>query len=101
MIGMHSDAMTRKFESIYALLEHNARIHNGFLFLMKLSVQIPDLQKNESFIYIRDFIIKYERDIKNNFSDYNKEVEKFNAFINYKNFSIIGLIFPFKKRQKI
>lgn len=98
---LHSDAMIRRFESIYALLEHNARIHNDFLFLMKLSVQIPELQTNEAFIYIREFIITHEREIKNQFSAYNSAVSSYNKFLSVKNLTIIGLILPFKKREYI
>lgn len=94
LIALHSDAMTRRFDSIYLLLEHNARIQAEFLFLMKLSFQIPELQKNSQFIYIRDYIMNYERDMKNDFSLFNTEASKWNTFVKIKNFTIIGLLLP-------
>lgn len=101
LISLHTTSMMHDYKSIYALLEHNERIHREFLFLMKLSVQIPHLQKNAQFLYIREFIILYEKNIKNNFSIYNKKVIIWNRFIFIKNLSIIGFILPGKKRELI
>lgn len=71
LTALHSEGVIREYESIYALLEQNTRIHREFLFLMKLSAQIPPLQTHAQFVYIRDFIIGYERKMKNSFSGYN------------------------------
>lgn len=98
---LHTVAMIRKYETIYVLLEHNARIQSEFMFLMKLSVQIPELQKNGQFIYIREFVMKYEKYIKDNFADYNNSVEKWNKFIFIKNCTIIGLVLPGKMKELI
>ncbi len=62
--SLHSETIIRDYSGIYHLLEHNARIHDQFLFLLKLSVHIPDLQKDPYFLYIRDFIISYDRNMQ-------------------------------------
>ena len=98
---LHSTAMIHRYETIYVLLEHNARIQAEFAFLMKLSMQIPDLQKHAQFVYIRDFIIKYEHDIKKFFDSYNTEVEYWNRFVFFKNCTIIGLLLPGRKKDFI
>lgn len=98
---LHSQAIIHRYESIYALLEHNARIQSDFSFLMKLSMQIPNLQRHAQFVYIRDFIMTYEREIKGNFSAYNTSAEKWNRFITIKNMTIIGLLLPGKRREMI
>ncbi|MBS9784379.1 LemA family protein [Candidatus Gracilibacteria bacterium] len=98
---LHSGAMIYKYDSIYSLLENNKKIHDEFGFLMKLSMQIPSLQKNELFVYIRDFIIKYERNMKKDFSAYNSAVNTWNTFVKIKNFTILGLILPGSRREKI
>jgi hypothetical protein len=64
---LHSQAMIHRYDTIYDLLEQNARIEHEFGFLMKLSMQIPKLQKDKYFVYIRDFIMRYERDMTKNF----------------------------------
>lgn len=101
LISLHSQAMMNRYETIYVLLEHNARIQSEFSFLMKLSMQIPDLQKHPEFVYIRDFIIQYERKIKENFAAYNVNAAKWNRFIAIKNLTIIGMILPGKRREMI
>lgn len=98
---LHSTGIINKYETIYVLLEHNARIQAEFAFLMKLSMQIPDLQKHGQFIYIRDFIMKYEKNIKEYFTNYNTEVEKWNRFVKIKNVTIIGFLLPGKKKELI
>jgi hypothetical protein len=68
IITLHSEAMIRRYDTLYDLLEQNARIEHEFGFLMRLSMQIPILQKDEYFLYIRDFIIQYERDMRSRFA---------------------------------
>jgi hypothetical protein len=68
IISLHSEAMIRRYDTLYDLLEQNARIEHEFGFLMRLSMQIPRLQKDEYFLYIRDFIMQYERDMRSRFA---------------------------------
>ena len=60
IIKLHTQAMIQEFRTLYDILGLNGKIQNDFLFLMQLSVQIPKLQKDEYFVYIRDFVIEYE-----------------------------------------
>jgi hypothetical protein len=98
---LHSESMIRRFDSIYDLLEQNARIHNEFLFLMKLSMKIPSLQKDEYFVYIRDFIIVHERELHARFSDFNEQITRWNRFVTIKNASLIGYLLPGKPKMTI
>jgi hypothetical protein len=93
--------MIREYDGIYLLLEHNARIQREFLFLMKLSVQIPELQKQEYFLYIRDFIISYERIMQERFAFYNTVVKHWNLFIEIKKYAILGLFLPGSMKPEI
>ncbi len=96
--SLHSDIMIHRHDTIYDLLEYNARIQNQFLFLLQLSVQIPELQKHEYFLYIRDFIISYERSMYTKFSLFNHAVSFWNIFVLVKNWTIIGLLLPWRSR---
>ncbi len=98
---LHSEAMIRNLGGIYNLLEHNARIHDQFLFLMKLSVHIPELQKDSYFLYIRDFIIGYDREMQSKFSLFNVCVLHWNKFIFIKNITIIGYMLPGRTMTQI
>lgn len=91
---LHSESMIHRSETVYDLLEQNARIEHEFLFLLNLSMRIPSLQRHEYFVYIRDFIISYEREMRARFSLYNHAVDIWNVFILAKNYAIIGLILP-------
>ncbi len=86
---LHSESMIRDHSTIYNLLEHNARIHDQFLFLLKLSVHIPDLQKDAYFLYVRDFIIAYDRLMLGKFSLFNSRVAVWNRFVHLKNITLI------------
>lgn len=99
--ALHSEVMIHRYEKIYDLLEYNARIEHEFLFLMKLSMQIPTLQKDEYFLYIRDFIIQYERNMHNSFNEFNKSIFIWNSFVTYKNYTWVGLILPWSKKIAI
>ena len=98
---LHSESMIQAYNSIYDLLEHNARIHDQFLFLMKLSVHIPSLQRKAYFLYIRDFIIAYDRDMQSKFSVFNTSVSDWNRFVIIKNMTIIGLVLPGRSKMRV
>jgi hypothetical protein len=89
IIELHTEAMIQEFRSLYDILGLNAKLQNDFLFLMQLSVQIPALQKDEYFVYIRDFIIEYERLMRSHFSELNARISYWNLFIKIKNYTLI------------
>lgn len=101
LVNLHSEVMVYRHDSIYDLLEYNAKIQNQFLFLMKLSVQIPELQKHEYFLYIRDFIIKYDRQMVQDFIWYNRVARIWNHFVFIKNSTLFGLFLPGMKKEEI
>lgn len=71
---LHTKIMIEEQKSIYDILENNARMQRDFLFLMHLSIEIPDLQKHEYFLYIRDFMIDYEYQIKGLLTEANRAI---------------------------
>lgn len=94
LIEVHTETMISSTDSLYDILSHNARLQNEFLFLMKLSMHVPDLQKHEYFLYIRDFIIQYERTMRARFVHMNQAIADWNRFIHIKNMTGIGYLFP-------
>lgn len=89
LIEVHTTVMIESTRSIYDILEHNMHLQDQFAFLMKLSMQIPELQKQEYFVYIRDFIIEYERVMKSRFARTNAAIAHWNRFIQIKNYTLI------------
>lgn len=101
LIKVHTEIMIESTKSIYDILEHNMRLQDQFAFLMQLSMQIPELQKHEYFVYIRDFIIQYERAMKSRFHNTNKAISRWNLFVNIKNSTGIGFLLPGKIQPEI
>ena len=94
LIEVHTETMISSTDSLYDVLSHNARLQNEFLFLMKLSMYAPDLQKHEYFLYIRDFIIEYERTMRARFVHMNQAIADWNRFVHIKNMTGIGYLLP-------
>lgn len=101
LIKVHTEIMIESTKSIYDILEHNMRLQDQFSFLMKLSMEIPGLQKHEYFVYIRDFIIQYERAMKSRFQNTNKAIAYWNRFVTIKNYTGIGFLLPGKIQPEI
>jgi hypothetical protein len=101
LISVHTDTMISSTDSVYDILSHNARLQNEFLFLMKLSVHFPDLQKHEYFLYVRDFIIGYERNMRSRFIYMNHAITRWNTFIRIKNLTLIWYLLPGSKIAEI
>lgn len=94
MTLLHTESMIGEYSSIYGMLGQNGKIQNEFLFLMELSAHVPELQKHEYFLYIRDFIIAYERDMRWRFREINTAIILWNRFIRIKNTTLIGYFLP-------
>jgi hypothetical protein len=101
MTRLHSEAIIHEYDSIPMLLEHNARINDQYGFLMRLSMAIPDLQRDAYFIYIREFVMSYDRTIRSELPAYDTLIKKWNQFITIKNWSIIGYLLPGRDRVEI
>ena len=75
-------------------MEQNARINDQYAFLMKLSMVIPDIQKSDYFLYIRDFVMSYDVLMRREIPKFNQFVKKWNMFIRIKNTLLIGYFLP-------
>lgn len=94
MVKLHSEAIIHEYATIHNLLEHNARINDQYSFLMKLSMAIPELQKDIYFLYIRDFVMLYDSTMKSELPIFNSLIKKWNIFVKFKNYTIIWYFFP-------
>ena len=101
MTRLHSEAIIHTYDNIPMLLEHNARINDQYAFLMRLSMAIPELQRDAYFIYIRDFVMGYDRTIRSELPLYDALIQQWNQFITIKNWSIIGYLLPGRDRVEV
>ena len=101
MVSLHSEGIIHDYTAINMLLEHNARINDQYSFLMKLSMAIPELQKDPYFLYIRDFVISYDRIMNAGLPKFNQLIKKWNIFVKIKNYSLIWYFYPGQKKIEI
>ncbi len=101
MIVLHRAAVITRIRSVYDLLELNDRLQREFSFLMKISAKIQNLHRDGNFLYIRDFLMFYETNIKKLISEMNTEIQKYNKTIGTKNLSIVGMLIPVGKKLVI
>ena len=93
--------MIEEYRSLYDILGHNARMQRDLIFLMNLSMQIPELQKHEYFLYIRDFMVDYELQIRKLLKEVNRAIREYNTYIRMRNMTIIGKILPGDMRPEV
>ncbi len=101
MTRLHSESMIYNYTSIPMILEQNARINDQYGFLMRLSMAIPALQKDAYFIYIREFVMSYDRSVRTQLPFYNTLIQKWNRFIMIKNVTLIGYLLPGRDRVEV
>lgn len=94
MTELHSESIIHEYTSVPMLLEHNARINDQYGFLMRLSMAIPELQRDAYFIYIREYVMSYDRTLRSELPTYGTLVHRWNQFITIKNWTIIGYMLP-------
>lgn len=76
-------------------------IHNELNFIFKICNKHHKLLINSKFIYIRELLISNSSNIWKNIKIYKEIINKYNFFINLKNYSIIWLLIPINKKERI
>ena len=98
IIYLHKLWIIYNIRSVYDLLDLNDKIHREFIFLMKLSTKINELQKDGNFLYVRNYVMFYEKNIEKEISMIDILIRKHNNLRKLKNYSIIWLLWPVEKR---
>lgn len=101
LIHLHRLWLISNIGSIYDLLSINSRINKEFIFLMKLSTKIQDIHKDWNFLYIKNYISFYEKDIEKEISEISSKIENYNKLLKIKNYLIIWLLFPISEKIEL
>ena len=101
IIHLHHEAVMSNVYNIYDILELNIRIHGKILFLFQLTIRISDIQHDELFHHIRDFILQYENEMRKCLLEINKDIILYNKFLYWKKFTIIWFLVPFHELYPI
>jgi hypothetical protein len=98
---LHSQWIIHDYTSIHSLMEQNARINDQYAFLMRLSMVIPEIQKSDYFLYIRDFVMSYDVLMRREIPNFNKFIKQWNSFIYIKNILLVGYLLPWNKKLEV
>ncbi len=87
--------------SFSEFLNNEKKIHYEIEFLFKVFDKKPKLQKDWKFLYLKDLVIEQSAKVWKNIALYKNIIEKYNFLVNFKNLTIIWLIFPISKKTNI
>lgn len=82
-------------------LNNEKKLHYEIEFLFKVFDKKPKLQKYWKCLYLKDLVIEQSSKIWKNIALYKNIIEKYNFLVNFKNLTIIWLIFPISKKTNI
>lgn len=85
--------------SLYWLLEIELKIHNEFNLIFKILNKNPLAMKDGKILYIEDLILESSNDIWKSMDRYKKIIMIYNNYIKIKNWTIIWILIPIKKKD--
>ena len=94
ILTQYERAILRKSTTVFDLLEINARLQEDLLFLFRMSMKVRGIQRDGSFVYVRDFFMFLETTMRREIEDYGRLARSYNRIRRYKNFTILGLLIP-------
>lgn len=87
--------------SIDDFIHVEEKIHKELNFIFKVANKHPKLLKNPKFIYTRDLFVECSYSIGKYIDMHTRIVAIYNTYITIKNYSIIGLLLPLKRKKII
>lgn len=87
--------------SMLEILELEGKIHHEINFIFKVCNKHPKLVRDGKFIYLREVFIEKSQSLGKNIDFYKRMAQKFNFFVQIKNYSLIGFLLPIQKKTLI
>lgn len=75
------------------------RIHHEINFIFQVCNKNPKLARKKEFLYMRDIMMEKSMKIWEYMKKYKKIIEIYNKFVRIKNYSLIGIVLPFSKKE--
>jgi len=94
-------AESTKYNNLHIVIKTKKIIHHEINFLFRIFNKHKGLTKEWKFIYLRNLIIKKSFDISKDLEKYKILVKQLNKLINIKNYTILWLIFPLRKKVEL
>lgn len=86
-------------ESLESFLELEEKIHHEINFIFQVCNKIPKLNKDKNFLYTRDIMISKSSDIGKEMKKYRKIIQIYNKSIQIKNYTVIWVLIPYRKKS--
>ncbi len=94
-------SLLERSKTLHNILGTESLIHHEINFIFRVCNKHPKLIRNGNFIYMRDIVIKKSAWLWEMIALYKSMVKKYNSLLRIKNYSIIWIIFPLKKKVEI
>lgn len=101
LIELHKRAIIAGNGNLAHMLELNARIDREFRFAMRISAKIPGIHRDGVFLYIRNFVIFYDHEIRNLIETMESEIHTYERLRLMKRFTVFGNLVPFPEIKPI
>jgi hypothetical protein len=89
------------YENINKTIHTQQRIHKEMDFIFRVCHKHQKLIKDYNFYYIKELLFTRINDLWDSMSLYKKMVKKYNFFLNIKNYTVIWLFIPMRKKEEI
>ena len=89
------------YENIYKTIHTQQCIHKEIDFIFRVCYKHQKLIKNYNFYYIKELLFERINLIWELMSLYKKMIQKYNFYLKIKNYTIVGLLVPMKKKEEI
>ncbi|MCP4523164.1 MAG: hypothetical protein GY828_03005 [Candidatus Gracilibacteria bacterium] len=77
------------------------KVHKEMSFILNVCEKHNKLMQSDQFFYIKETLLDRLNEISIYLELYKKMIVKYNFFIRVKNYTILGLLFPFKQKEEI
>ncbi len=101
MIELYGHTIIATKTTLHDTVETSLSMDREIGFLLRLSAQMPEIQRDRMFLYLRDFILFSETAIRRELQTIDRDISLFNRLVFWKNCTIIGLLVPISEREPV
>lgn len=97
LVKLHRAAIIANVDSVYDILENDARISSKFRFLMHLSIRIREISHDGNFLYARSIWMYHENSAKEELDKMDEEIREYENLRKSRALTIFGILLPAKE----
>lgn len=97
LVKLHRTAIIANVDSVYDILENDARISAKFRFLMRLSVRIREISHDGNFLYARSIWMYHENVAKGELEQMDEDIRRYETLRKSRALTLFGVFVPAKE----